>query len=93
MLAEPPPPDPSRRRLTVDIDRGVTPLSGVIYADGIGQPFAGWLALASTIERLADPGGTVSAKDWGRVPGAKPGVGRDDTAGAQPDRVPAQDIE
>ncbi len=45
-------PGPARRRVTLDIDVGVEPLSGILWADDVGHPFAGWLALASAIERL-----------------------------------------
>jgi hypothetical protein len=52
---EVPPENPQTLRMTVDVARAATPIAGVIYANGDSHPFEGWLALASTMQRLAEP--------------------------------------
>ena len=47
------------RRLTIDFEVGVEPLTGTLRADEATYPFAGWLALASALGK---------ATRWDREP-------------------------
>ena len=46
--------EPLQRRMTLDIELGADPLRGVLHADGVSQPFEGWLALVTALGRLVD---------------------------------------
>jgi hypothetical protein len=46
---------PDHARLTIDFDLRADPIAGVVRdGDGHGEPFAGWMALTRTIERVLD---------------------------------------
>ena len=43
------------RRLTIDFQVGVEPLTGTLYAEGTSYPFAGWLSLATALGKVTAP--------------------------------------